>query len=129
MARPAEIKSVESNDAANSEPAEVDAFMTMSLGLSIDRFTEFCEFVQRSLTNRRGLAFVGSDPTDRTPITEEVWMNIAAEGGMEALEKGLAGFADFFLGGSAKSQTKTGAGSSSPSQSSPPVSSHGRKRS
>ena len=118
-----------SDPTESKEIVEIDAFLTMSLGLSIDQFTDFCEFVQRSLTNRRGLAFVGADPTDRVPITEEVWMNIADAGGMESLEKGLAGFADFFLGGPAKSPTKTGTSSSSTSPSSPPASSPTRKRS
>ena len=57
---------------------------------------KWTEWVQRELTNCASLAYVGSDLStlvkDRIPITDLVWMTIAKEGRVEAIDRVIAEF-------------------------------------
>lgn len=112
--------------ASDDEKKDFDAFQTMSLGLSVERFPVFCDYVQRALTSKKALAYVGSNPEDRVACTEEVWRNIAEAGGMGELERVLSEFAGFFFGPKASSKATT---TGTVVLSGPPAPATGRSRS
>lgn len=118
----------EGGGAKELEPEMLFTFVRM--GMSTDEFVRWSEWVQRELTSCAPLAYVGADLSlpikDRSPVTEEVWMNIAREGGVEAIDRVIAEFASFFLS-SRKSATTTGAEPSSSSAPKATGSSRGRK--
>ncbi len=94
---------------AEKKNADFDAFQTMSLGLGLEIFPGFCEWLQKAITNKPSLAYVGDDPANKVAVTEEVWRNVAEQGGMERVEHTLSQFAGFFFKSTASSdQTKTG---------------------
>lgn len=97
----AEADKQQADGATAAAPGELDALFTMRMGLGIDDYTRFAEFVQTALTGNRALAFIGDQDLpikDRLPVQTGVWMSIAEAGGMEAVDQVLAGFASFFLG-------------------------------
>lgn len=81
---------------STSDGGDIDPLMIMRMGLGVDQYPTFVEWVTKEITNTKALAFVGSDPENRIPITDEVWMNIEKEGGLEAVDKVVGAFAGFF---------------------------------
>lgn len=104
------------------EPAAEEAAPDISLEwfaaeLGVDEFAKFTDFLQKALTGNKALAYVGADqdqdPKERVAVQEAVWMNIDKAGGMDAVDRVLAGFASFFaVARPATSQTSSGSTSS-----------------
>lgn len=110
------VKEREGNEAVTAP--EPDPLITMRLGLSLDSYEQFMKYVERALTGNKMLAYVGTDPDNRVAITEEVWRNIAQQGGLVGMERVHAAFASFFLAtpqasGGSTNETGTGRSSSS----------------
>lgn len=82
----------------DSEPGDIDPLQIMRMGLGVEMYPTFVEWLTRELTNSKALAFVGTDTDARIPVTEEVWMNLEEAGGMEAVDKVVGAFAGFFMG-------------------------------
>jgi len=94
--------------AETAEESEVDPYVVIQMGLSAERFVQFCDFVERSLTNNVRLAYCGTDRLNAVPVTQVIWQDLANKGGVEAIEKVCAAFAGFFLGGpSRRTSTET----------------------
>lgn len=98
----------------SQQPSALD---TLRYGLTAEKYIEFVEFVQRELTGKKALAWVGSDDgaelAQRFELNAGVWQSIGENGGMDAIEKVISGFADFFLGPrtpKASSETETAVG-------------------
>lgn len=91
-----------SADAPDTEKV-IKSINTMRMGLSMDEYPRFCDWLQKELTDARALAFVGDDltipPKERIPVGEGVWMSIAENGGLGQIEEVLSAFTDFFLSG------------------------------
>lgn len=102
---------LEGKSAAEPE-AEPDALFIMRMGLSVDEYEAFASYVQRELTNNKSLAFVGSNPDDRSPVGEDVWMSLDRHGNMDAIDKILSEFAGFFLSGRSTRPSPTESGTS-----------------
>lgn len=83
-------------EAAKEEGPEPDALSTMRLGLTGDEYEQFMKYVERALTGNKLLAYVGTDPEKRVAITEEVWRNIANQGGLAEMERVHGAFTSFF---------------------------------
>lgn len=121
---PAEAETDEATQEAAAEApsaTDIDHLERMRFAMSVDAFGKAYDYITKQLTNNKSLAYVGSDTTvsvrEREPITDLVWMNIAKAGGMEAVDKILAGFLSFFESNSRAKPTEGDAtsGSNSPS--------------
>lgn len=100
-----------------AETAAIENLASMRMGLGVEEYVKFADYVQRALTNAKGLAFVGEDPDSRVPITDLVWVNLSNAGGMEAVDRVLSEFVGFFTAtrpAPKVSTTPTGTGSSVP---------------
>ena len=126
---------VQASEAQADTESDTDIINQMRIVLGTSGFEELANYIQKELTNNRSLAYVGSDLTtlvrDRVPVTDLVWMNIANAGGMQAIDRVLSAFINFFLPGqpSEKSERVT-RGSTSPSEpaSSAPEASRSKRR-
>lgn len=83
-------------ETAEQTEGDLDPLMMLRMGLSVDEYDAFLKYVEKVLTGNKMLAYVGTDPDNRTPVTEEVWRNIAAQGGLGEMERVLAVFICFF---------------------------------
>lgn len=93
------------------ETADPDALVLMRLGLSIDGYETFMRYVERTLTGNKSLAYIGTNPDNRIALTEEAWMNLAAAGGLDQMERVIGEFTGFFFAtpqAQAGSQTTSG---------------------
>ena len=108
--------------AADSKPAgddtAISALDSLRFGLPSEDYIKMVEYVQKELTASPQLAWVGSDTgqprAERAVLNHGVWESLAAQGGMDAIEKVVSEFADFFLGRDSKkssSATATAVGS------------------
>ncbi|MEQ8822968.1 MAG: hypothetical protein RIC14_01195 [Filomicrobium sp.] len=79
-------------DEQDTNKDEQDVMVLMSMGMSGDDYTEFAAFARKSLTNSK-LASVG----ENAKLTDEAWLEIEAQGGMEAVMRILSAFTDFFF--------------------------------
>lgn len=82
----------EENEGYDKE--EVDTMYLMGAGLDIDDYQVFSNYLRRVLTNSSKLASLGDS---KAPLSDEAWLEIDAAGGMDAVNKVLAGYVDFFL--------------------------------
>jgi hypothetical protein len=87
-------------DIAEPEEDEIDpdkdVMTIMAMGLGPDKYPDFADFVQKTLTGRKQLAFLGEDP-DIVAIQDAVWMDIAEKGGIDACLRIMSAFTDFFF--------------------------------
>lgn len=123
--KPEQIEAIQGRTGEVAPGAAAEAPIALGLDwfadLGIDEYANFQVWLQKALTGNRSLAYVGSERDlevkDRVPVTEEVWMNIVAIGGLGALNKVLAGFTSFFtdIPAAQASPTKPGTGSSASS--------------
>lgn len=86
-----------------TEPSGTEFIDQIAIGLGPEKFAEFMAFTRKALTGNAHLAWVG----DKRPITDEVWLEIETNGGMEAVMEVMGTFAGFFVV-SRKSPKKTG---------------------
>jgi hypothetical protein len=113
----------------SDDAVQPDALFVMRMGLSIETYPVFVDWVCKELTNTRVLAYAGDDAENKIPITDEVWMNLAAANGMDAIDQVVSAFASFFLDrDQAKSVTKNGTEAPSLSPSHPKAPSRSPKR-
>lgn len=131
----ADLEAEVGREAMEAAAAEIDPYVILSMGLTGDRFAEFCAYVEKVLTNNARLAYCGTDAEHGVPVTQIVWEAIAKGGGIEAMEKVCATFAGFFLPGlsrptSTKPESTTGSETPSGPPADPlaPSPSHKRKR-
>lgn len=73
---------------------DVDTMYLMASGLDIPTFAQFSNYLRRAITNTPKLASMGDS---KAALSDEVWENIDTNGGMEAVNKVLAAYIDFFL--------------------------------
>jgi hypothetical protein len=85
------------------EPLGVDTMNQMSIGLGVERFPEFCEFIRKSLTNSK-FATIGDS---KIMITDETWEAIEEVAGMDGVMEVMGQFVGFFAG-SQKSRKPSG---------------------
>lgn len=85
---------------------EQDVMVLMTMGLDGDTYSEFAAFARKSLTNSK-LASVGED----AKLTDEAWLEIEAQGEMEAVMRILSAFTGFFFDALA-SKSESGKGKS-----------------
>ena len=95
----------------------ISALDSLRFGLPSDDYIRMVDYVQKELTASPSLAWVGFDTTqpraDRAVLNHGVWESIGIHGGMDAIEKVVSEFADFFLGRDSKkssSATETAVG-------------------
>ncbi len=85
---------------AGADQAEPDYLIHMQMGMPSSDYSAFLEYARVQLTGDRRLAFVGDDTSgpvkERIPIDEGVWMSLAEEGGMDAVNRVLSAFVSFF---------------------------------
>lgn len=98
----------QADEAAERPEGDQDVMQIMAMGLSDEKFSEFCDFVRKVLTREPKLAFVG----DNQPLNDDTWEAIAEAGGLEAVMKILGAFTDFFMAAQLKSAERTGNGTS-----------------
>lgn len=79
---------------AKDDKDEQDVMMIMSMGLDVETFPKFAHYVQKVLTNAPKLATIGEN---RVAITDEAWLSIEDQGGMEAISKVMSEFTGFFF--------------------------------
>lgn len=92
--------------------AEQDVMALMAMGLGTEEFPKFVQYVKRALSNRHALASVGDyDPANPTPITDEVWDQLESAGGMEAIDKVMSAFTNFFFEALLRQNSRTKNGS------------------
>jgi hypothetical protein len=105
--------------AAPQKASEPDAISIMQMGLTNDEYCQFCEFVQRELTGKKTLAYIGDvldQPLkERVHVTEEAWINIVNAGSMEVLDKVISAFTSFFFSTPPAKAEATTSGTDSPS--------------
>lgn len=81
----------ESND---EDSDEIDTMAIMAAGLDVKAFQELALYLRRALTASPKLATVSGT---KTAVTDEVWHTIDEKGGMDAINKVLCAYIDFFL--------------------------------
>lgn len=102
---------------------EVDVLIYMRMALGAERYPQFIRYVRSVLTSKPKLAHVGGD--DKAAITEEIWEDVAKNGGLAAVMEVVSAFTGFFFEElESKSPKKNGAASSTTSGSPPPAISH-----
>lgn len=133
-APPADAAEAEAKKAKEQEIEDATYLEQMRMVLGIEGFPKFCDYVQKVLTNHKGLAYCGGEHgqeiKERVPVTDGVWEQIANAGGVEEMDRVIAAFLNFFAGSPSKTtgQTET-ATNGSTSSSTPAESRPARSRS
>ncbi len=78
----------------NDQQKDLTQFIAMGLG--VDEYPNFFRYVYRTLTNCPRLAYV-DDGNNKQPVTDAVWESIEQRGGMEAINRVVSEFTDFFF--------------------------------
>lgn len=115
MAQPAGDGEAPATDVDVDE--EKDLMSLMSMGLGVDEYPKFANYVKKVLTGAPRLAYVGEDQAQA--ITDEVWESLAENGGMESVTRVMSEFTDFFFMGRAKRQAKRNGADTPPISASP----------
>lgn len=94
---------------SGGDPDQIDALVTMKMGLGFEGYPRFVQYVQKALTGTAMLAFVGEDVAmpDRVAISDLVWTRLAEAGGMAVVDSVVAEFASFFSDTRAKASPVT----------------------
>lgn len=118
QAKRAAIESMARDGEDDGKPADDEAdpagvWQMMAMGLGVEKFPKFAEYVTKVLTNAPKLASIGEG---KVALSDEVWTALEDNGGIEAIHEVLGTFVGFFLE-SPKSARRTGNGSSTTSAS------------
>jgi len=68
---------------------------TLSSSLEVGQYVQFIERLKAILSNNKRLAWVDIDG-DRVPLNDAVWQELEVNGGMQAVQKIMDGFMNFF---------------------------------
>lgn len=115
MQQPARIED-EASEAPNPDE-EQDVMQLMAMGLGVEEYPKFANYVKRVLTGAPRLASVGEDGDGA--VTDEVWESLAENGGMEAVSRIMSEFTGFFFEALGKRRAKQNGAATAPISASP----------